>query len=143
MKKPLLAAIIACLYFVGSVHMTTIAANTPNGQISLQNYHMIIVSGITITMSYGSGKVSWDCITSCNYDVDEISATYTLYKKNGNTYDPVPGGTWSNSTSSFFILDGSGSISSPKGTYKLAVDITAISGNEVEFVGEYHVETFS
>jgi hypothetical protein len=142
MKKPLLAALIACLYFVGSVHTVAFAANAPNGQVRIQNHYMTIVSGITITMSYSNGKVSWECITSCNYDVDDISATYTLYKKNGNSYDPVPGGTWSKSTSSFFILDGSGSITAPKGTYKIEVNIIAISGNEVEFVGDFHVETF-
>jgi hypothetical protein len=142
LKKPLLTAIIACLCFVGLVHTTAFAANAPNGQISQQNQHWSIVSGITIYLGYGNGKVSWECITSCNYDVDDIYVTYTLYQKSGSNYDPVPGGTWSNSSSNFFSLDGSGSISAPKGTYKLIVNIVATSGNEVEYVSDYHVETF-
>lgn len=140
-SKRLIAAALCCLCLLGSAQAASAVAYASDQQEGIQPFWTTL-STIILSMTYSGGQVNWGGSISGNSNVVSISTTYTLEKRNSNgSYSFVD--DWNDSGAATY-LDSSGSKTTAKGTYRLTVDITAVtSSGAVETASNSLTKTFS
>jgi len=142
--KKFIAVVLCCLCLTLSAQVFPVTASAAVPPIDIQPYWTTL-SSIALSMSYSGGKVSWGGSIDGNSNVVSIKATYTLDILSGGSYSFVE--KWDVSGTKTW-LDSSGVTSgtppTPKGTYRLTVNVTSTtSSGTVENTSTNLVKTFT
>lgn len=134
MKKNFVSAIVSiCLIFCMSVPAVAFASD---GGIQPQ---WMNVSSIRLTMDYSGGAVDWTGEITGYSGVTDISATFTLEKKNASgKYESVA--SWKASSSKSYLYK-EGSAAGTHGSYRLSVSATVKGPSGTEPVSSSIVKT--
>lgn len=136
MRETFLSAIVSiCLIFCVSVPAVAFASDGGN----IYQPQWVNVSDIILTMNYSGGAVNWTGEINGYSGTTNISATFTLEKRNASgKYEYVD--SWYASSTKTYLYKAA-SKTGAKGTYRLSVTAAVIRSGVTETVTDSLVKT--